>query len=84
MMYGGSWGWGWMWFGIILLVLVLVALIVLLVRLFSMDSSRRTGVTPGWGSPSAARHIAEERLARGEISPEEFGHITRALDQRGG
>lgn len=78
MMYGGF-GWGWMWIGVILMLLVLAALIVLIVRLFTMGSSGRSGMT----APSSARQIAEERLARGEITPEEFGQISRALERAG-
>ncbi|WP_194410997.1 SHOCT domain-containing protein [Microbacterium cremeum] len=78
MMYG-SFGWGWMSLGIVLLLLILAALIVLIVRVFTMGTSRATGTGPA--APGSARQIAEERLARGEISPEEFGQIVRALER---
>jgi len=81
MMYGYGFGWGWMWFGGIVLVLILAALIVLIVRLFTAGaSSRALHAAPI--SASSARQTAEERLARGEITPDEFGQIARALDQR--
>jgi putative membrane protein len=90
MMYGYDFGAGWMWFVGIMLLLMLVALtaliIILSVGLSSAGRSARTapgssGRAPGSSGP--ARQIAEERLARGEITPEEFRHLTRALDERG-
>jgi uncharacterized membrane protein len=80
MMYGYGFGSGWMWFGGIVLVLILAALIVLIVRLFIVGGSPRAA--RGHAGTSSARQIAEERLARGEITPDEFGQITRALEQR--
>ena len=79
MMYGGF-GWGWTSL-IVVLLLVLAALIVLIVRLFTMGTPRGTGTDAGPVPRSSARQTAEERLARGEISPEEFGQIVRALDR---
>lgn len=81
MMYGNGFGWGWMWFGGVVLVLILAALIVLIVRASMTGSCSRVGSgTPP--SPGSARQIAEERLARGEISPDEFRQIARALEER--
>lgn len=79
MMYGHGFGLGWMWFGGVLLLLILAALIVLIVR------ASGTGGTPRQTPPTAAgsaRQIAEERLARGEITPDEFRQIVRALEER--
>ena len=81
MMYGHGFGWGWMWFGGILLLLILAALIVLIVRASTGGSAGRTGQLPTAAS-SSARQIAEERLARGEITPDEFRQIARALEER--
>jgi len=80
MMYGHGFGWGWMWFGGILLLLILAALIVLIVRASMSGSSERVGKVPP-ALTSSARQIAEERLARGEITPDEFRQIARALDE---
>ena len=81
MMYGYDLGWGWMWFGGIMLLLILAALIVLIVRAVTAGSSARAGeMLPT--STSSARQIAEERLARGEITPDEFRQIVRALEGR--
>ncbi|MET0781216.1 MAG: SHOCT domain-containing protein [Microbacterium sp.] len=78
MMYGEWFGWGWMWFGGIVLAAILTALIVLIVR--ASGTTGRTGLPPT--ASGSARQIAEERLARGEISPDEFRQIARALEER--
>ena len=80
MMYGHGFGWGWMWFGGILLVLILAALIFLIVRASMAGSAGSPGRVPP-AAASSARQIAEERLARGEITPDEFRQIARALDE---
>jgi putative membrane protein len=80
MMYGQGFGWGWMWFGGIVLLLILAALIVLIVRLSVAGDSSRVTMPPT--PTSSARQIAEERLARGEITPDEFRQIARALEDR--
>lgn len=82
MMYGNNdgWGWGWMWGGGILLLLILAALIVLIVRAFSSSASTSSGQGPK-APTSSARQIIEERLARGEITPDEFRQLARALDE---
>jgi len=80
MMYGQGFGWGWMWFGAIMLLLILAALIVLIVRLSAAGGTSRVS---GPSTPtSSARQIAEERLARGEITPDEFRQIARAREDR--
>jgi putative membrane protein len=84
--YGMGMGVG--WFGVVLGLLALAALTILVVRSFT------TGPPPGPppGSPpmqhgqtppggSNARAIVEERLARGEITPDEYREIRRALDE---
>lgn len=83
MMYGDGfgWVWGWMWFGGIILVLILAALIVLIVRASTAGTSSHNGQSPH-APASSARQIAEERLARGEITPDEFRQIARALEER--
>ncbi len=69
MMYGFDGGWGWMWLGDIL-----AALIVLVVRAFSSDASSQAGQAPK-APASSVRQIIEERLARGEITPDEFRQL---------
>jgi len=85
--YGMGFGWIWGALGFLLLIGALVALILLVVR-----QSNRTAPgsqQPQGGGPvpparSTARTIAEERLARGEITPEEYREIVRALDETAG
>lgn len=80
MMYGYAFGAGWMWFLGIVLLLVLVALTALII-IVSVGGARERSARPH-GAASSARQIAEERLARGEITPDEFRQIAGALDER--
>jgi putative membrane protein len=81
MMYGYGFGWGWlMWFGGVLIIMILAALIVLIVRTFTTGAPERTRHQPST-QVSSARQIAEERLARGELTPDEFREIVKALEQ---
>jgi putative membrane protein len=80
MMYGNGFGWGWMWFGGVILLLILAALIVLIVRASTSGASSRAAQPPQ-PMTGAARRIAEDRLARGEITSDEFRQIVRALDE---
>jgi uncharacterized membrane protein len=79
MMYGSGFGWGWMWFAGVMLLLILAALIILIVRAWTAGSSSRGGQSP---LTNTARQIAEERLARGEITADEFRQVARALEER--
>jgi putative membrane protein len=92
--YGMGFGWIWGALGFLLLIGALVALILLVVRQgnrpapgshqppASMAPGAPGGpVGPGGPARSNARAIAEERLARGEITPEEYREIVRALDE---
>lgn len=82
MMYGYGMGVGWMWFVGVVLVLMLLALTALIIIVsVAASSAGRPGRTQP-APTSTARQIAEERLARGEITPEEFRHLARALDER--
>jgi putative membrane protein len=69
-----------MWLGGILLLLILAALIILIVRMSTSGQSTGAGQAPR-AAPSSARQIAEERLARGEITPDVFRQSARALDE---
>ena len=81
MMYGFDYGWGWMmWFGGVVIILNLGALIVLVVRSFTAGASPRPGQQPS-APGSSARQIAEERLARGELTPDEFREVAKALGE---
>lgn len=81
--YGYGMGLGWLW--LILALLGLAALIVLVVRSFTTGpppgSPPAHGPHPGQPPRSNARAILEERLARGEVTPDEYREIRRALDE---
>ncbi|WP_448006386.1 SHOCT domain-containing protein [Agromyces bauzanensis] len=83
MMWDYGYGMGWGWILILFGLLALAALIVLVVRSFTAGSSGPPGSPPSHGQPprTDARAIAEERLARGEITPDEYREIRRALDE---
>lgn len=90
--HGYGMGWGWIW--VVLLVLLVLgaiaALIVLLVK--ATSSGGASGPRPGpsghgyapGAAHSPARAIAEERLARGELTPDQFREIVRALEEGSG
>ena len=82
MMYG-AWGWGWTEIAVTVLLLLILSLLILqTVRLFSQRPADSVDSTGSRGpAPGSARRIAEERLARGEISPEDFAQIVRALER---
>jgi len=80
MMYGNGLGWGWMWACGVLLFLILAALILLIVRAFSGGVPVRDGRS--LAQANSARQIAEERLARGELTPDEFRQVVKALEER--
>lgn len=83
MMWDYGYGMGWGWILILFGLLAVAALIVLVVRSFTAGPpSPPPGPPPTHGRPpqSNARAILEERLARGEITPDEYREIRRALD----
>jgi len=91
MYWGHGYGMGWGWLVAFLALLALAALIVLVVRSFTAGAPPGTppgappGPPPSHGqlSPprSNARAILDERLARGEVTPDEYREIRRALDE---
>ena len=71
----GSGGMGWMTIFWLLLVLGVVVLVVVAVRAFGGGVTRPTGEPPPGGAGqgrSRARHVLDERYARGEITTEEY------------
>ena len=78
-------GYGMGGFGMLVVGVLVVVGIVLLMRGFSSDSRRnRLPFTAGdteENSQDRALEIARERLAKGEIKPEEFESIKRGLSQ---
>jgi putative membrane protein len=67
---GGMHWWGWL-LGMVGMV-AFWGLIIWAVWYFVTGGSRRPDHPQG---PGEARRILDERLARGEISPEEYGHL---------
>ena len=85
MMWNGYTMGGFGGLGMLIVALLVVGGIVWLLRSSSSDS-RRNGLpftTPGSGEGTQDRalEIARERLAKGEITPEEFESIKRGLSQ---
>lgn len=77
--YGYGMGW-WMWIpSLLLTVLVVVGVVVLVVMLMRMSGAGRTPT--GHPPEDSARRILEERLARGELTPEEFRSLLGALEE---
>lgn len=78
MNFNGGSGMGLMWIFWVLLIVGLVLLIILLVRLLTGGVESRGRRSPG---RSEARNILAERLARGELTPDEYRERLRALDE---
>lgn len=86
MMWDYGFGAWWMWIPGLLITLLIVgasiALIVMLVR--STGASARSGAAPtapSQAEPDPARLILEERLVRGEITPDQFRELSAALSE---
>jgi putative membrane protein len=76
--YGGGWAWwqaGLMWAGM----LVFWGLLIWAVYALITSLTRRPGPPHGSGD---ARSILDARLARGEISPEEYQRLRDLIDAR--
>lgn len=74
--YGGHWAWwqgGLMWIGM----LVFWGVLILAVYAMITNLTRKPGQEPGGGD---ARAILDGRLARGEISPEEYQRLRDLMD----
>jgi putative membrane protein len=85
MMWDYGYGAWWMWIPGLLFTLLIVAgiivLIVLLVRSSGSATRPSNGTTsPGPVSEDSARRILEERLARGEITPDQFRELITTLN----
>lgn len=73
---GHGYGMGLAWVGLFFALLILAALIVLVVRSFTAGSHGGPG-----GHPGSARAILEDRLVRGDITPDQYREVVRALDE---
>lgn len=79
MMNGGDGG-GWLVaFAVLTLVLLLVALLAVLANLF-LHVRRPAGGSAG-AAPGEARSVLDGRLARGEVSAEEYRTVRTMLDE---
>ncbi len=82
------WYWGngvqwWGWLLGLLGMLVFWALVIWAIWFLVTSSSRRQHFTPTQ-PPSDARRILDERLARGEIDPDEYQHLRDLIDSHTG
>lgn len=78
MWWGGEYGMWWMWIPGALFTLLVVAGIVALI-VAATRSGRSLSV--GQRAQDSARTIARERLARGEITPEQYRDLLATLDE---
>ncbi len=72
----GAWGWGGMVFGPIITILfiaLIVGAVVLVIRWMGLGGSVVAG------GANKARHILDERFARGEIDKDDYEECKRAL-----
>lgn len=79
MYWGHGFGMAGSWLGVLLGLLALAALIILVVRSFTAGPPSRPGGQPF--DRSHARALLEERLVRGEITPDQYREIVLALDE---
>jgi putative membrane protein len=82
MMFWDDGGWAWwqaglMWFAVIMLTALLILTVYALVTGITRKPDRAGHDAP---RPGGARRILDERLARGEIEPEEYRRLREALD----
>ena len=75
--YGAGWGWGWLYGALLLIGLAL--LVVVALRLLGGGVRRE----PPRDQRDRARHLLDERYARGEIDTEEYQARRRVLGDGG-
>ena len=78
-MHGAGWGWC-MWLLMILGTIAFWVVIAWFVRSVVQDRPRRDPGSPGT-SPDSLRTL-DERLAQGEVTPEEYARIRALLTER--
>lgn len=77
-MHGAGWGWG-MWLLVVVGTIVFWAAIAWFVRSLMQDRPRSNARGPATGSD--ALRILDERLARGEVAPEEYERLRALLSE---
>lgn len=83
MMFWNGGGWAWWQAGLMWLVMIAFwALLIWAIYALITSVTRRQDRTEPGGQrqPGDARRILDERLARGEISPEEYQQLREVLD----
>ena len=83
MMFWGGGGWAWWQAGLMWIVMIAFwALLIWAIYALITNVTRRPG-QPGSGGqpqPGDARRILDERLARGEIDPDEYRRLREVLE----
>lgn len=79
MWWGSEYGMWWMWIPGVLFTLLVVAGVVALI-VVATRSGRSHSVGPG--AEDSARTIVGQRLARGEITPEQYRELLATLNER--
>ena len=82
MMWDYGYGMWWMWIpGLLLPLLIVAGIVVLIVLAVRASSSAGQPHDAGGARTDPARRILEERLARGEITPEQYRELRATLDE---
>ena len=82
MMFWDGGGWAWWQGGLIWIAMIAFGgLLIWAIYALITGATRRSGTAePGGRQPGDARAILDERLARGEIDPEEHRRLREVLD----
>jgi putative membrane protein len=82
MMWDYGFGAWWMWIPVVLVPLLVIAgIIVMIVLLVRSGGSAGRGPAGPSDTIDPARRLLEERLARGEITPEQFRELLDTLEE---
>ncbi len=72
----GAWGWGGMIFGPIMMVVIIAVIVGAVILVFRWTGLGGSAVA---GGANKARHILDERFARGEIDKDDYEERKRVL-----
>jgi putative membrane protein len=82
MMWDYGFGAWWMWIPVVLVPLLVIAgIIVMIVLLVRSGGSAGRGPAGPSDTIDPARRLLEERLARGEITPEQYRELLNTLEE---
>ncbi|GAA1784313.1 SHOCT domain-containing protein [Agromyces lapidis] len=77
----GMGGW-WMWVPVVLIpLLIITGIIVMIVLLVRSGGSAGRGPSGPSDTTDPARRLLEDRLARGEITPEQYRELLNTLEE---